>query len=369
MIDEQIQGLVDVRRFGAKGDGQSEDTAAVLDAMSTLPESGGVLYFPPGTYLLDTIDVPAETTFMGHSAYTYRTNGGTVLQPVRDDQPCLLNVFNKVGTRFVGLTLDGNGLGTEIHGIKATRPGAIGSECVAESSACSEMNLVVDNCKIHNFSGAGMHMRRVWAWHLRHSLISHNRGGGIDITDCYDAWITDTIFAGNKNGGIRAEILAATIITGCRIEWNVPAGIWVGPDYADSVQISTCLFDADNGPAIDIRGRKCFAVTISGNIFRRSGQFTKPGSDENCHLRLSNIQGLSLTGNSFLGGRVGVYDGGVRNYPDYAMIMERLRDSVITGNALYHGSLVESIRDDGGHENLLMQANAGSLQMDGDLEA
>ncbi len=40
---------LDVRAFGAVGDGETEDTAAIQAAISFLPE-GGRLWFPPGTY-------------------------------------------------------------------------------------------------------------------------------------------------------------------------------------------------------------------------------------------------------------------------------------------------------------------------------
>ena len=40
---------LDVRAFGARGDGEHDDTAAIQSAISFLPE-GGRLYFPPGIY-------------------------------------------------------------------------------------------------------------------------------------------------------------------------------------------------------------------------------------------------------------------------------------------------------------------------------
>ncbi len=42
---------VDVRAFGAKGDGKTDDTTAIQAAEDSLPDQGGTLYFPPGTFL------------------------------------------------------------------------------------------------------------------------------------------------------------------------------------------------------------------------------------------------------------------------------------------------------------------------------
>lgn len=46
-------GFVDVTepRFGARGDGKSDDAAAIQAAVDSLPGSGGAVYLPPGVYL------------------------------------------------------------------------------------------------------------------------------------------------------------------------------------------------------------------------------------------------------------------------------------------------------------------------------
>ncbi len=44
--------LIDVRTFGAKGDGTTDDTEAVRKAIASVTVEGGVVYFPDGTYSL-----------------------------------------------------------------------------------------------------------------------------------------------------------------------------------------------------------------------------------------------------------------------------------------------------------------------------
>jgi len=45
----------DVRRYGARGDGKTKDTAAVEKAIAAAAARGGTVLFPPGTYLCGTI--------------------------------------------------------------------------------------------------------------------------------------------------------------------------------------------------------------------------------------------------------------------------------------------------------------------------
>jgi hypothetical protein len=43
---------VDVKQFGALGDGVTDDTAAIQAAIASIPDSGGSVTFPPGTYIV-----------------------------------------------------------------------------------------------------------------------------------------------------------------------------------------------------------------------------------------------------------------------------------------------------------------------------
>jgi len=45
---------VNVKAFGAVGDGVTDDTTAIQAAITALPATGGILYFPPGTYLVNS---------------------------------------------------------------------------------------------------------------------------------------------------------------------------------------------------------------------------------------------------------------------------------------------------------------------------
>jgi nitrous oxide reductase accessory protein NosL len=63
----QPERVFDVRRFGAQGDGLANDRTAICEAVKSAREAGGgIVFFPPGTYLTDeTIFVPSDVTLRG----------------------------------------------------------------------------------------------------------------------------------------------------------------------------------------------------------------------------------------------------------------------------------------------------------------
>lgn len=60
---------VSVKTSGAKGDGVTDDTAAIQAAANAILASGSILLFPPGVYVLNTtILVPSNTLVLGQGA-------------------------------------------------------------------------------------------------------------------------------------------------------------------------------------------------------------------------------------------------------------------------------------------------------------
>ncbi len=50
--DLRARGVIDVKRYGATGDGQTDDTAAIQAAIDAVPATGGAVLFPSGTYIV-----------------------------------------------------------------------------------------------------------------------------------------------------------------------------------------------------------------------------------------------------------------------------------------------------------------------------
>ncbi len=74
LIDATVEALpaaptlpyLNVADFGAVGDGSADDTEAFEDAIAELPEDGGAIYVPPGTYMVRRpISLPSITELFG----------------------------------------------------------------------------------------------------------------------------------------------------------------------------------------------------------------------------------------------------------------------------------------------------------------
>lgn len=65
-LQDRFAEVVNVKDYGAKGDGTTYDTAAVQAAANAIPAGGGVLYIPAGTYLTNgTVILKSNTMVCG----------------------------------------------------------------------------------------------------------------------------------------------------------------------------------------------------------------------------------------------------------------------------------------------------------------
>lgn len=94
-LGERFADLVSVKNFGAKGDGVTDDTAAIIAAQKT----GRAVYFPRGTYVCtDEILIDKEgVSFIGEGKGYYRWHAVNPLF----DVPCTRILFKGTGKKSV----------------------------------------------------------------------------------------------------------------------------------------------------------------------------------------------------------------------------------------------------------------------------
>lgn len=57
---------IDVRAYGALGDGATDDASAIQDAIDAAPSTGSIIFFPAGTYIVSTaLLIKSNMTFLG----------------------------------------------------------------------------------------------------------------------------------------------------------------------------------------------------------------------------------------------------------------------------------------------------------------
>lgn len=70
IIDSDRKIIVDVKKdFGARGNGINDDTTAIQKAIdSTYSKGGGVILFPPGVYIVKSVNLKENITYQGYGA-------------------------------------------------------------------------------------------------------------------------------------------------------------------------------------------------------------------------------------------------------------------------------------------------------------
>ncbi len=107
---------INVRDYGAKGDGVTDDTQAFKAALSAA-SSGSTVVVPAATYrILGTLDLQSGETLSGPGAVLY--------MPDRSSTTALLDVDGTTGVVIIGLTLRSDSA-TSVIGIAATGDGAV----------------------------------------------------------------------------------------------------------------------------------------------------------------------------------------------------------------------------------------------------
>ena len=104
----QDDTVFNVRKFGAKGDGKTPDTAAIQTALDAAGEVNGTVWFPAGIYLSHDLKVPPHVTLMADPAWIFQDDRkGAVLQLDDPSAPCMLDVTGAYGAHVNGLLLAG----------------------------------------------------------------------------------------------------------------------------------------------------------------------------------------------------------------------------------------------------------------------
>jgi len=78
-VQSKLREVVSVKDFGAVGDGSTNDTSAIQNALNYVSSvGGGIVHLPAGDYVVSELDVPSDVTLQGEiNGYSYTTAKST----------------------------------------------------------------------------------------------------------------------------------------------------------------------------------------------------------------------------------------------------------------------------------------------------
>lgn len=163
-VRQSLSVYTDVKDFGAKGDGTTDDTSAIKAAIAAA--GGGTVFFPVGTYVVsDTLVQPDMQTWLGA--------GAAAVLPGEEKGSCIKAVHG--GKAIVAMH--------RLDGLQVRGPGGVVSpQSVGIWSDGSALTL--RDVSVAGFA-AGMSIDNVWYAHLdRVSLMQNSIG--LSINTCYN---------------------------------------------------------------------------------------------------------------------------------------------------------------------------------------
>jgi hypothetical protein len=346
--EERSGDFFNVRQFGAKGDGKTDDTRAIQKTIDTAAEQGGAVFLPPSEYACSELRLRPRVALAGIPAWNYHGGGGSILKLADPHAASLLNITAADGATIDGLSLIGGHLGKEIHGILLDKP----------DPGKHEDAFRIERCQVNGFTGDGVRLQHVWCFSIRQSMIAYCRGDGVRCIG-WDGFLMDNWFSGNDGAGFGGRDCAALTLTGNRIEWNGDAGILV--TSGSHFNITGNYLDRSGKAGIHLgSARTCRQMTITGNLINRSGKLAEMASLDSSQIRIDGAQGITVIGNTMNAGRD---DGQRGNYsPAYGIVYKGLENCVIKDNVLHDGCLRQLLADQGGHAGgVIVKDNPGSL--------
>jgi hypothetical protein len=278
-------GWINVKTdFGAHGDGVTDDTNAIQQALAAVPV-GGVVYFPNGVYEVSSplAVTVAGTKLLGDKASTGYSAGGanqTVINTA--------SVFTGSAVIEAASIPDFAMRDLTVHAPTTTGT-TIGVQITGSGSCMLENVLVARTAGDGIFlSGANpVVLRQVGVYHAGAGGVGH----GFNIQGISDSWYTDCLAAGCATSGWNIQGGDNSTWIGCRAEDGQNYGFWFH-DTANLfggtsfVGCSTDLNSADGFRLQTLSGNG--AIQLNGCQFRRDGNNAGQGS--------ATMAGIVVTG-------------------------------------------------------------------------
>jgi hypothetical protein len=341
--------------YGAKGDGVTDDTAAILAAIDDAGY-GDVVYFPAGVYILSQpIDLYNRGVTLRGSHSNLMAGPGMV----PDEWPCYIQAAPTFTTgAMITIIGEDDGEHPAINGeIRIENLMLDGSKVAGWGldgiySRGNVQNVVLRDVCIRQMPNNGIVTASVgttwpYSWRLHSVMVDNCHVNGMVFEGNTDLTLEDCQVIGSWSTGFKLINCANTIVTHSRAEWNGNYGFhitggWGNWPGSGSMTMTGCSTDRNgwDGVRIDASGNGPFL--ISALQTRRDGRNGGPGGGGYAGLRLSGTAPVVATN---VGCYVGTDDGGTANTsPEYGVRVTNAKD-VQLDSAYLHGLTAGLIQD------------------------
>jgi len=297
-----------VKNYGAKGDGSTDDTDAIQAVIDTVGGTGGTVVIPDGTYMINAIRNNGSRGLLVQSNMTIRLSSGAVLKAIPNSSAAYAIIFVSQANRV-------NILGGIVEGERSRHGGTAGESGMGISVASSQ-NVVIEGVTAKECWGDGFYIggsSGCQSITLCNVVGDHNRRSGLSAVSVDGLVIRNATFKNNRGtlpeAGINLEpnldeTVANTQILGCTLASNGGNGI----------QVSVA---ASNTGKAFIRNTTMDGNTLTSN--RTSGLSSQGGGG----IEISNTSGHKVTNNIF------------RTNNHHGLILRDEADNpIVTGNTL-----------------------------------
>jgi polygalacturonase len=299
-LADRFGEVVNVKDFGAVGDGITDDTISINNAASSLT-SGGIVFIPSGTYIVSSIKLLTDTIFIGEGDSTIIKLKNGVNQ----------NIFSKLDDHskrwgIKNLRIHGNksnntsghgiyiyqGTTFEINGDNEDH-GIVSSVHIRE---CAQDGVMVDGPG--TVSGSYYNIRGA---RFDDIVLRLNGRDGFNATNLTDAVLRNVVSSGNSRYGIRMFNCANLHVYDVKTYYNCyGSASYEGGIYLNTVKRSGFFqVEAQEEYTNGIYADSCSDVDFAQFIADSNGRITAevPGFVPGIGVHLVNCSNMRLTGN------------------------------------------------------------------------
>ncbi|NEU27016.1 hypothetical protein G3M74_13015 [Paenibacillus polymyxa] len=264
---------LNVKDYGAVGDGVTNDTAAIQAAIDALKLVGGYVFFPAGRYYAGEITLYDNISLQGVNRtfdYEYTLGPSRIIAKKGDEF-----MFRANGSSHIG-----------IHNLTL-----VGQDRITNGIDASVRLLQVSNCQWAGFNtaiGFDLGGKQGQQWQISNSAIFNNKVG---INLMYDSKLFDN-FIYTCTTGLVFNGSACNIVNN-KIEYN---DLHISLNGTQRSNFVANMFDRAENEGIYMNN--CKDLTFSGNVMMASG-YSNVNDWQQTHLRMINCENIVFDGNVY----------------------------------------------------------------------